>query len=105
MIDLAVSKICFEAHGVGKNYRTDSRGSAIEWKISHLDGESDIRETIIEKDFQGDKENCKSFDKLQYNAHVKFSPIDHQQVSPNLQQVHIDVFRSLVSSEGPTVSL
>ena len=71
------SKICFELNAVGK-YRPDATGSSIKWKISKTN--KDVDEKITDENFVGDVSQCKSFDELEYDAHVKFYAKDSNKV-------------------------
>lgn len=71
------SKICFELNSVGK-YRPDATGSKIKWKISNTN--KDVDEKNTDEYFIGDVSRCRSFDELEYDAHVKFYAKDSNKV-------------------------
>lgn len=73
----AASKICFELNAVGR-YRPDGSGSEIKWKITKTN--NDVDEKITNANFVGDTTRCRSFDSLEYDAHVSFYPKDSNKV-------------------------
>ena len=71
------SKICIELNAVGK-YRLDATGSEVKWKVSKTN--KDVDEKITDENFVGDVSRCRSFDELEYDAHVKFYAKDFNKV-------------------------